>query len=449
MTDFLKRNIQFVVMLLVWVVCGFINSYVAYVAVGLSVILLKRRNMYAELIVGFIFILILSDSRQYQLDFAKTIKTIYLLLLTLFILFDRKQFKYKNTFFLPFVPFLLWSVVTVFNAPQFTLAAQKTLSYGLLYFVAPTYFIKAFHEYGKSFLKDFTWLITILLLVGLLLIVIAPGFVYLAGRFTGIFGNPNGLGIFCTVFFILFSCIQIKFNGLYSRNELIFIYSVLMLAVVLTGSRNTLMSIFIFLLFTKFYKVSYWYGFIAVIGAGFIYQTVLSNLPSILEAFGLAEALRADTLESGSGRLVAWIFAWKNINSSLMQFFIGGGFSYDEFVFFINKDALSALGHQGGVHNTFLALWLNTGIIGLILWLTGFFRATFKAIPVTYTALPMMYAVIFSASFEAWLMGSLNPFNIIFLFILALVTTPNDFFADGLTDSQSETEPLSINTIKN
>ena len=205
MTDFLRRNIQFVVMLFVWVVCGFVNTYVAYAAVGISVMLLKRRNMYAELIIGFIFILILSDSRQYQLEFAKTIKNIYLILLTAFILFDTKQFKYKNTFIIPFVPFLIWAVITIFNAPEMSIAAQKTLSYGLLYFVAPTYFIKAFHNQGKVFLNDFTWLVTFILLAGLLLIIVKPDFVYLVGRYCGILGNPNGLGIFCTLFFILFA----------------------------------------------------------------------------------------------------------------------------------------------------------------------------------------------------------------------------------------------------
>jgi len=444
MKDFIRRNLQFIMMFLIWVACGFVNMYLAYAAVGISILLLKRRNMYAELIVGFIFILILSDSRQDQLEFAKTIKNIYLVSLTLFAIFDRKQFQYKNTFFLPFVPFLAWAVVTVFKAPQFSVAAQKTLSYGLLFLVTPTYFIKAFHEYGTRFLKDFTWLITCLLILGLLLIILKPDFVFLAGRFTGLLGNPNGLGIFCTLFFMLFSCIQIKFKDLYTRNELILIYAVLMICVVLTGSRNALTSIFIFLVFTRFYKISYWLGFLALIGLGLVYQTVISNLPTLLEAFGLTEALRADTLESGSGRLVAWGFAWEVINSSPLQFFMGGGFSFDEFAFFLNRDWLSTLGHQGGVHNTYLALWMNTGIIGLVLWIIGFFRTVMKAIPITYTAVPMMYAIVFSATFEAWLMGSLNPYTIMFLFILSLLTTPTESFVgtNRIIETPNDTDPI-------
>lgn len=116
---------------------------------------------------------------------------------------------------------------------------------------------------------------------------------------------------------------------------------------------------------------------------------------------------------------------------------VRGGFSYDEFIYYANRHALSALGHQGGVHNTFLALWLNTGIIGLVLWLIGFFRNIFKAIPVTYVALPFLYTVLFSAFFEAWLMGSLNPYHITMLLILTVTITDNKDFA-GTTPGTEE-----------
>jgi O-antigen ligase len=303
------------------------------------------------------------------------------------------------------------------------------------------------------FLRDFIYFITLLLIIGFSLIFIKNDFVYLAGRYNGILGNPNGLGIFSTMFFILLACTTIKFKNLFTRNELIFIYTVLMISVVLSGSRNTLMSIIIFLTFTRFYKISYWYGFIAVIGAAFLYQIVFTNLPTILEALGLAKALRADSIESGSGRMVAWTFAWQQLNYDLKLFFMGGGFSYDEHIFAVHQEGLSILGHQGGVHNTYLALWLNTGIIGLILWLTGFFRIIFKAVKTSFTAFPIMYAVLFSCTFEAWLMGSLNPYTITFLFVLTVITTDSKLFHDhekytatldhpGVTNTKKTAEPV-------
>src|SRR5688572_25364593 len=128
MSEFLKRNIQFLVMLAIWVAAGWVNINAGVAVVALSVILLKRKELYAEMIIGLIFILILSDSRQDQLEFAKKVKDIYLLLLTLFYLFDRKNFQFKNTLIFSFLPFLIWSFAMTFRSPDMMVSFQKTLS---------------------------------------------------------------------------------------------------------------------------------------------------------------------------------------------------------------------------------------------------------------------------------------------------------------------------------
>lgn len=429
MSEYLKRNIQFIAMLLIWVAAGMVAIPAGIGVVALSVLLMKRKEMFTEMIIGFIFILILSDSRQYQLEFAKNVKDIYLILLTIFYLFDRKQFPFKNTMIFAFLPFLIWAFAMMFRSPDIMPAFQKTLSYGLLYFIVPAYFLKGFKTKGPQFLKDFIMMVLVLLVLGLVLIVVSPDFVFLAGRYNGMLGNPNGMGIFTVLVLILTVCTNIKFPNLFTRNELIYAFVLMGLTAILTGSRNTLMCIIIFLLFTRFYKVSYWFGFIAVIVTIMLYQLVFSNLPTILEALGLAKALRADNIENGSGRIVAWMFALNKLNTNLPLFVFGGGFSFDEYIFYANRHALSALGHQGGVHNTYLAVWLNTGIIGLALWFFGFIKTVFNAITISYTALPVLYAVLFSAFFEAWLMGSLNPYHITFLLILTLTVTKTSDFA--------------------
>jgi O-antigen ligase len=428
MNEFLKRNLQFLAMIIIWVVGGVAMPQLGMGLIAISVILLKRKNMYPEMIMGFIFILILSDSRQYELEFAPRSKDIYLLLLAGLYLLDLRQFNFRNQFWIPFIPFLAWAFIVAFRGPDLQAAIQKTLSYGLLYLAAPAYFIKAFRHRGEIFLKDFILFITLVFIAGMVMIFIDHDFVYLVGRYCGLFGNPNGLGTFSVLFMMLCVCTQIKFPNLFTKQELILVYLVLGISVLLTGSRNALMCFIIFLTFVRFYRISYWYGFIVVIIAILLYQVVFTNLPDILEALGLAKALRAETLESGSGRMVAWLFALNHLNSDLKLFLFGNGFSYDEHLYFRNYEYLSALGHQGGVHNSYLALWLNTGIVGLILWFVGFMRTVFRAVPISHTAFPLMYTVMFSAFFEAWLMGSLNPFHIMFLFILSLITTESEVF---------------------
>jgi len=433
MIEYLKRNGQFVLMILSWVVCGAANINLGIAAVILSVILLKRKGMYAEMFSGFVLILFLSDSWKDYLWFAKDVKVFYLLLLTLFLLFDSKNFKFKNIYFLPFVPFFIWAALMITKNPEINVSIQKTLSYVLLILVVPSYLFKIFYEKGAAFIKDHVFLMTWLLLIGLVMFVIVPAEVSIVGRYQGLMGNPNGIGVFCTVLFMLFHATTIRFPELFKKNEKLIIYSIIVLTIILSGSRNSILSIGIFLFFLRFYKISPLLGAVIFVLVTIVYTLVVSNLVEILTAIGLAEVMRADTLESGSGRVHAWAWALQFINANTQNFFYGKGFGFDEWYFIQSNHILGPkYGHVGGVHNSYLALWLNTGLIGLILWAVGFFSAISKVIPKTYIALPYLFAIMFSATFEAWLMGSLNPYHITFLFTLSLLFTDYDKFAEGV-----------------
>ncbi|MBL0340388.1 MAG: O-antigen ligase family protein [Bacteroidetes bacterium] len=430
MLEYLKRNGQFAVMLLIWLAAGFVHSMAGVAVVTVSILLLKKKEMYSELISGFILILILSDSFKPALHFAKEVKIIYLILLTLFYFFDRKSFKKQDSFFPPFIPFLVWACFQIMRGPEFGVAVQKTISYGLIFLIGPAYSIKLFTDKGTIFIKDHVFLMSFMLAIGLLLFVVANNQVVVGDRYSGVMGNPNAIGLFCMLFFMLIYSAQIKFPGLFTKNEQVLLYGLIAVSVLLSGSRNTIISIGIFLFFSRFYKLSPLLGTAIVILTAIVYQLVVSNLTEILTSLGLAKAMRADTLESGSGRLVAWAWAWKFINADIKNFFLGMGFGFDEYYFIISHHILSKLGHIGGVHNSYLAIWINTGIIGLILWFAAFLRTIIKAIPKAYTALPFMYAILFSAFFEAWLMGSLNPYTITFLFVLCIIYTDSNSFAD-------------------
>lgn len=259
-----------------------------------------------------------------------------------------------------------------------------------------------------------------------------PNTVFLVGRFSGVYGNPNGIGIGCTLLFILVYISLKKFPGLLDQNEVRLIYGLIILSTLLAVSRNTMMSIILFLLFARFYEMGYLAGFAILVVALVAYELINQNIVAIVEALGLGHYLRAEAIEDGSGRLIAWRAAWKQIQS---QFFLGRGFAYDEWYFYANRHWLSALGHQGGVHNSWLALWMNTGLIGLILFAVGFIKTFVRAMHHSKLAFPILFAVIFSASFEAWIMGSLNPFHIILILVLNLIIHYNQFNADREEES--------------
>jgi O-antigen ligase len=420
MLEFVKENSQFYMLILIWVIAGIIAPELAMVVIPLTLMLLKNKGKYAEIIVAFAILLYFSDNRKHEFAFAGKTKDIALVLVSAFVMFDSKQFFSKSKFWYPFAAFFAVASISMFRNPLPMLAFQKTLSFALMFIYIPNYFTREIAiDRGERMLKLWIWSGTVLYVVALALSVILPiDYTYLVGRYNGLLGNPNGIGSFSTVFFIMIMLTLQKHPKMFTTPQLVLIFGVLVLSVLMSGSRNCIFSILIFLFFSRFYKISYWVGFVIVIVVAILFQIINENLPAIINAFGLGDYFRVDHLEDGSGRLIAWTFGWQEIQNNFM---LGRGFSYEETLFEENKYWLNDLGHLGGVHNTFLALWLNTGIIGLIVYLVGFFKNFFKAASVNYMALPTMFAILFSCMFEAWFQGSLNPFTIIAILNITLL----------------------------
>ena len=87
-----------------------------------------------------------------------------------------------------------------------------------------------------------------------------------------------------------------------------------------------------------------------------------------------------------------------------------------------NFQLLSRMGHQGGVHNTYLTFWLDVGIVGLLIFLRSLFLIFIKAWKRTPLAPAILFSVLFSILYESWLAGSLNPYTILLLIILTIVS---------------------------
>lgn len=392
------------------------ESAIVLIPAGLA--LLKYKERYSEMLIGFFMILFLSDNRHYEFDFTGKIKDIYLLILCAFVILDTKNFKVRSKLFYPFIYFFILAFALTYKSPQPMLSFQKGLSFALIVTIIPNYFIRQLNEDGEKFLRNLIWICTLLWLIGFLMAIFMNDWVYLQGRYNGLLGNPNGVGLLATLFFILVIVSQYHYPKIFTRNELILVFGAMLFSVILASSRNAIFSILIFMFFARSYKISYWVGFLIVIVVAVLYQVINENLTIIITSLGLGSYLRVEHLNDGSGRLIAWTYGWKEIQNN---FLFGRGFAYEEMYFEANKTWLNDLGHQGGVHNTYLALWMNTGLVGLVLYLVGFFRTFFKAARINYLAIPAMFAIMFSITFEAWFQASLNPFTIIALLIITLL----------------------------
>lgn len=418
MIDYLKRNIQFIIMITLWVVSGMYGGPTYYLIVPASLMLLRMRNMHSEVLFGLLIITVLSDHWEPQLLWASNVKDIYLMLMFAMFLFNSKDFSYRNLVIGPFLPYLVWIFIPLLRSPDAFMSFQKTISTVLFYSITPVWMMKALSEEKEHFLKGAVLTMAALLFYGLAMSFIWPDAAYLMGRFRGVTGNPNSLGIICTVFFAMFTIINAHYKEMFAKWEVAFIYAVILLSVVLSGSRNTIFAILIFYSFARFFKVSYLLGFTAVIVIAVAYQILITNLPVIISALGLQEYMRVENIEDGSSRLIAWQFT---LNHLKQDYLVGHGIGYEVYFFQTYGLDLFFKYHVGNTHNSWLALWLNTGIIGLILYAGALIYRYVSLASRSVYAIPMLYSVMFSATFESWLAGVLSPYILLMLITLSVI----------------------------
>lgn len=427
MRQFFRENYYTVAFLLLWILVARLAPALMYGVLPVGVILLRRIGHWQDILFGFVMCLVLSDmiNGLPGMNVMKPAKALYILVLLLVLLVDRASFQPLARVFPLFLPFLLYAFLPILASPVPITSMEKTLSYALLFLVVPNYVLHNFRLFGWPFFRNLCWFLALVLVSQKLLLYFGgdTSRYYVAGRFKGWFGNPNGMAIFVYLCFVLFTVVRHLRRDLFNRWETLFIYTVFIYYLITCGARTSLMSTLMFTIFIPFFRTSVYLGiisFIAFIGLG---ELLSSNLPYIIESLGLQEYLRVDSLESGSGRYIAWQYAWDLINKD-GYFLFGAGFENEYVLMQRAYRYLSALGHQGGVHNTYLAFWLNVGIVGLLLFLRSFSLIFIKASKNTPIALAVMFSVLFSIIYESWLSASLNPYTILLLVVLTIMSEP-------------------------
>ena len=402
-----------------WAICGALLPSVVAIGVSLvTFILLFRSNDFTKVLLAFTTLLIYSDSRAGMFEFAVNAKIGFILLFALLVISKWKHLKNRsNKLFRYFLPFLIFGIITSFWSHDFTVGIQKSISYGLVFFLVPLVVNAAADK--EYFGLDMILYFLVFLTAGLVINLILPDFATLIGRYRGLLGNPNGLGIFLTILYTIYYQVNSKIGLSRKNRNLHFLFLIVFtVSLLLTGSRTSIFALGVFLMFMQLRHFSNVFMVVFFIGFVISYQYLLSALPSVVQSLGLEEYFRLETLEEGSGRFVAWNFAWEKIQE---VYFTGGGFGYTEFIYRFNFRELSRLGHQGNAHNSYLTIWLNTGLIGLALYIIGLIRSLLDCSWRSSLALPILFSILFSSFFESWLSASLNPFTPIFLISFTLL----------------------------
>lgn len=206
--------------------------------------------------------------------------------------------------------------------------------------------------------------------------------IVLGSRILATFPNPNPLGTYLAIFFLLSMHAFLKEKALWD-----FISSVILLsAIILTGSRGTLLAIVIaipiiyFDLEKKRTKVTF-YRSIRIIATSFVaVLTTTWITPYVQERFGVGSNLLSNLAIIGSrptsitGRLEFWKVAFKLILNRPLLGYGHGSYFQSYYIEYTGNEWYSRF-----THNHYLQITTELGIIGLLL-LLGFLLLCFMIV---------------------------------------------------------------------
>ncbi len=424
MLTLFSKNVQLILIIcLGWLLLGSIGSQFAMIGVALVFGICFFKSRIDLMLLLFYCILFFSDSRSDFLSFAAAIKPGIALLFGVTGLLIWRKFKVDHPYILLFLPFIIVALVTVFFSDYFVTSLTKTVSYTFIILSVPVYCTYLLKSTDNRIFRDYFGVIFIILSLGLVFIVLFPDFVFLAGRYRGLLGNPNGMGLFLSMNYLFFQVVIRKLPNLFARKELMLIYISFFASLLLCQSRTAMIVILVFHSFFWINKRSPMFSFVFLILILLSYSVILTNAIWIIQNLGLGDYARLDTVAEGSGRVIAWEFIWEQIKNGNWMF--GHGIGGTEGLFVVNYKKLSILGHEGNAHNTYLTIWYDLGLIGLLSFFFGMLGSFFKARKDTII-FPVIIGVLISANFESWLSASLNPFTIVvFLIITSVLVLEN------------------------
>lgn len=377
------------------------------------------KEQHSHLILLLLLILVFGDSRLASLQFIKNLRVLSIIFLAVLSIQGLALRRYRLTpAFLLAVPFFVSASISGLASPNPVLSYAKMISYFLMLLVVFHYLQAHLQRQQEQLLMDILFMAAWIYTLGLVFLLINPGMVYIGDRFRGMLGNPNGLGIYSSLMFAYTFILWHLYP--HRRRPMAYMFGVLFISVILSESRNALGGIGLFLLLYKLYRGKpvrrrlFWF---VLLPMGILFLRVV-GLETLVGAIGLDEYLRVDSITTGTGRFLAWGIGWSYILQSPL---FGGGFAFEELTFFQLRDFFVTTEHQGGMHNSYLTLIMNTGFVGFALFL-GFLIVVLSRVKPAYLGLPFLITSLLSANFESWLAASLNAFTIHFFLIVMLLS---------------------------
>ncbi len=420
---FFNENGILLFIILIVFVTGIISSVIPFIVVFITLIILRQNNQRETMLFLFMIILILSDNKGAIISYFKPLRTLVVLVLTAFTVMDFMSGRYKyNSKLNLLIPFFICCVIGMSTSPNFNAAMPRTVSYLFVPLIAYNYIKDLLLRKKYKLLLNIITFGNIICLVSLFYIKFFPQYAiyYLTDdnvRVMGIFGNPNGLGMYAMFLFTLVVFVD-KYSNVMPKSYARFTFGLLLFILILSGSRTSLGSVVFFwgLFFTltrSGFLRSFILYFIIPLGTSVV---LILGIKNIIAEFGLSSRLRVSSLDDMGGRYYAWMWGYAQVPKNL---YFGQGLNYDSYVYQENIPWSFRRINRGwnAAFSGVLAILLDAGVVGM-LCMIFFIIYTFKKFRIKQFFYPMLIVVVLSSVFESWIVASLNPVMILFYTIL-------------------------------
>jgi len=416
----LKDNFVFYGLFIpVYVVSSFVISSAPLLIGGLGVIWFIVKKRYDLVVLAFLLTIILANNRSPIFHSYKDLRVVYaviLLALSSLVVFREKGIDSRVIYFLPF--FIVGLLSSFLFSPTMISSVLEVISYFVVVtsiFVFVTYLLR---EYEFDLYEHILLIIGITLFISLIGKFLYPSVFLRSGRLQGFLGNPDFLSLFCVIAYVFTDHFKTK-NSVLSEREIYFLKALIIICLFFTGSRTGYASLAIYIVITIFLFRGFSGRTIAIIlGIGVIVAVLEIRLITNFLPF-LKHLIRPQSLATASGRSIVWPVAIQEIYK---QPWLGGGFSF--YAYYMAHFAMSH-GLKGvfwyGVWNSYLAMLLDTGLVGLLAYFFFIYGVVRKSSRF-FIILPFLVAMTFTGMFEAWAESSLNPITPFFLLLFALIS---------------------------
>jgi len=210
----------------------------------------------------------------------------------------------------------------------------------------------------------------ILFFTGYLMIFIGPYRPFFAGRFSGIYGNPNGLGVMSAIILPLSIWLFLDTR----KKSSLFLFLMVVLNLFLCASRGSLNAAVIstgYLLYIRSRKYRPLLFFFSISVILILFWAVETLIKQSFQAY-----IRVESLPVLGGRLEVWPIAMDFITQKP---FFGYGFGVEDKIIELKRVVLHR--HSGAyIHNSYLGITLQLGALGLVVFFLPLFSLLYKEI---------------------------------------------------------------------